>query len=149
MVDDAADGECGQPAAAERAEFPRRHPAAAVLRSRGGAGGQLWRDRFGNRPRDQPQLRRQGSQFDADGKLINWWTPEDFARFNAAGAKLVAQYNQYEAVPGVHVNGQLTLSENIAAAAGLSAAYDAYRSAAAARPPARSDALTADQQFFV
>jgi putative endopeptidase len=91
----------------------------------------------------------QGSQFDADGKLINWWTPEDFARFNAAGAKLAAQYNQYEAVPGVHVNGQLTLSENIADAAGLSAAYDAYRSAAAGRPPARSDGFTADQQFFI
>ena len=82
----------------------------------------------------------QGSQFDASGKLFNWWTPEDFAQFNEAGARLAAQYNAYEPLPGVHVNGQLTLSENIADVAGLSAAYDAYRSANAAQAAARSDA---------
>jgi predicted metalloendopeptidase len=70
----------------------------------------------------------QGSQFDATGRLANWWTPEDTAHFKGASAKLVAQYNAYSPFPDLHENGQLTLSENIADVAGLSAAYDAYRS---------------------
>jgi len=69
----------------------------------------------------------QGSQFDATGRLANWWTPEDLAHFKAASAKLVAQYNAYQPFPDLHENGQLTLSENIADVAGLSASYDAYR----------------------
>ena len=69
----------------------------------------------------------QGSQFDATGHLANWWTPEDLAHFKAASAKLVAQYNAYQPFPDLHENGQLTLSENIADVAGLSASYDAYR----------------------
>ena len=69
----------------------------------------------------------QGSQFDATGRLANWWTPEDTAHFKDASAKLVAQYNAYAPFPDLHENGQLTLSENIADVAGLSAAYDAYR----------------------
>jgi putative endopeptidase len=68
----------------------------------------------------------QGSQFDASGKLQNWWTPEDLAHFKAASATLVAQYNAYMPFPDLHENGQLTLSENIADIAGLSASYDAY-----------------------
>jgi predicted metalloendopeptidase len=68
----------------------------------------------------------QGSQFDANGKLQNWWTPEDLAHFKAASAKLVAQFNAYMPFPDLHENGQLTLSENIADVAGLSACYDAY-----------------------
>jgi predicted metalloendopeptidase len=73
----------------------------------------------------------QGSQFDASGRLANWWTPEDLAHFKAASARLVAQYNAYAPFPDLHENGQLTLSENIADLAGLSAAYDAYRAAGA------------------
>ena len=69
----------------------------------------------------------QGSQFDATGHLANWWTPEDLAHFKAASAKLVAQYNAYQPFADLHENGQLTLSENIADVAGLSASYDAYR----------------------
>jgi len=72
----------------------------------------------------------QGSQFDAEGRFTNWWTPEDLAHFKQASAKLVAQYNAYAPFPDLHVNGQLTLSENIADVAGLSAAYDAYQAAA-------------------
>jgi predicted metalloendopeptidase len=71
----------------------------------------------------------QGSQFDASGRLANWWTPEDLAHFKAASARLVAQYSAYAPFPDLHENGQLTLSENIADLAGLSAAYDAYRAA--------------------
>jgi putative endopeptidase len=62
----------------------------------------------------------QGSQFDAEGRFTNWWTPEDLAHFKAASAALVAQYNAYAPFPDLHVNGQLTLSENIADVAGLS-----------------------------
>ncbi len=68
----------------------------------------------------------QGSQFDATGRLANWWTPEDLAHFKTASAKLVAQYNAYMPFSDLHENGQLTLSENIADVAGLSASYDAY-----------------------
>jgi predicted metalloendopeptidase len=69
----------------------------------------------------------QGSQFDATGRLANWWTPEDLAHFKEASAKLVVQYGTYSPFPDLHENGQLTLSENIADVAGLSAAHDAYR----------------------
>jgi predicted metalloendopeptidase len=91
----------------------------------------------------------QGSQFDARGKLASWWTAEDFAHFKDASARLVAQYNAYEPLPGLHVNGQLTLSENIADVAGLSAAYDAYRASTANGTPAVSGGLTGSQLFFL
>ncbi len=69
----------------------------------------------------------QGALFDAEGRLKNWWTKEDFAHFAASAAKLVAQYDAYRPFPDLAVNGKLTLSENIADVAGLAAAYDAYR----------------------
>ena len=75
--------------------------------------------RHGHRPRDQPQLRRPGQPV-RRGRAgwRNWWTPEDLAHFQAAAAQLVAQYDAYEPLPGLHVNGKLTLSENIADVAG-------------------------------
>src|SRR3546814_162809 len=60
-----------------------------------------------------------GSEFDAQGKLQNWWTPEDAAHFKAASQKLVEQYDAYEPLPGLHINGEQTLGENIADLAGL------------------------------
>jgi putative endopeptidase len=83
-----------------------------------------------------------GSQFDATGRFVNWWTPEDMAHFKAASAKLVAQYDAYKPFPDAHVNGTLTLSENIADVAGLSAAYDAYRALGHATPDG-------DRAFFL
>ncbi len=68
-----------------------------------------------------------GALFDSSGRLRNWWTPGDFQRFEQAGQALAAQFDAYEALPGLHVNGKLTLGENIADVAGLAAAYDAYR----------------------
>jgi len=68
-----------------------------------------------------------GSQFDATGRFVNWWTPEDLAHFKAASDKLIAQYDAYMPFPDLHVNGKLTLGENIADLAGLAAAYDAYK----------------------
>jgi putative endopeptidase len=91
----------------------------------------------------------QGSQFDADGRLVNWWTPEDFAHFNAAAERLAAQYDAYEPLPGLHVNGKLTLSENIADVAGVSAAFDGYRTAAAGKAVAAQDGYAGDQLFFL
>jgi len=69
-----------------------------------------------------------GAQFDSTGRFVNWWTPRDLAHFKAAAEKLVAEYDAYRPFPDIHVNGRLTLGENIADVAGLSAAYDGYRS---------------------
>jgi len=90
-----------------------------------------------------------GSQFDASGKMVNWWTPEDFDHFKASGAKLAAQFDQYEPLPGLHVNGKLTLGENIADVAGLSAAYDAYRATYKGKEAPSKNGFTGDQRFFI
>jgi putative endopeptidase len=90
-----------------------------------------------------------GAQFDATGKLANWWTKEDLAHFQASAKKMVAQYDAYRPFPDLAVNGKQTLSENIADAAGLAVAYDGYKLASAGKPPADWQGLTPDQQFFV
>jgi putative endopeptidase len=91
----------------------------------------------------------QGSQFDASGKLANWWGAEDFAHFKSASARLVAQYNAYKPLPDMSINGQQTLSENIADVAGLAAAYDAYRMSLNGRPASEQQGFSGDQQFFI
>ena len=91
----------------------------------------------------------QGSQFDSTGRLLNWWTPQDLAHFREAADKLAAQFDAYEPLPGLHVNGKLTLSENIADVAGLSAAYDGYRSAYGGKPAPDSQGFNGDQRFFL
>ncbi|RDS85106.1 M13 family peptidase [Dyella monticola] len=90
-----------------------------------------------------------GADFDAQGKMENWWTPEDAAHFQAATQKLVKQYDQYEALPGLHVNGQQTLGENIADVSGLTAAYAAYHKSLGGKPAPVIDGLTGDQRFFL
>jgi putative endopeptidase len=90
-----------------------------------------------------------GAEFDAEGRLANWWTPEDQAHFKAAGQRLVAQFDAYEALPGLHVNGQQTLGENIADVSGLTAAYLAYRASLGGKPAPILDGLTGDQRFFL
>ncbi|HTK37614.1 MAG TPA: M13 family metallopeptidase, partial [Pyrinomonadaceae bacterium] len=90
-----------------------------------------------------------GSQFDAEGRMANWWTPDDFAHFKSAADKLAAQYDKYEPLPGLHLNGKQTLGENIADVAGLSAAYDAYRAAYGGKEAPEAQGLTGDQRFFV
>lgn len=91
----------------------------------------------------------QGSQFDAQGRLLNWWTPQDLAHFREAADMLAAQFDAYEPLPGLHVNGKLTLSENIADVAGLSAAYDGYRNAYGGKEAPGAQGLTGDQRFFL
>jgi len=91
----------------------------------------------------------QGSQFDAAGRLRNWWTKEDFAHFTEAADRLASEFDKYEPLPGMHINGKLTLSENIADVAGVSASYDGYRRAYGDKPAPSADGFTGDQRFFL
>ena len=90
-----------------------------------------------------------GALFDSTGKLRNWWSPQDFTKFQQAGDALAKQYDEYEALPGLHVNGKLTLGENIADVAGLAAAFDAYKASLGGKQPSVIDGLTGDQRFFI
>ncbi|NCT87386.1 M13 family metallopeptidase [Stenotrophomonas acidaminiphila] len=90
-----------------------------------------------------------GALFDETGRLHNWWTAEDLKQFNAAGDALAAQFSGYAPFPGVHVNGRLTLGENIADVAGLATAYDAYRLARQGKPAQDLEGFTPDQRFFL
>jgi putative endopeptidase len=90
-----------------------------------------------------------GSQFDAHGRLHNWWTPADARHFKAATEKLARQYDQYEALPGLHINGRQTLGENIADVSGLAVAYIAYHQSLHGKPAPVIDGLTGDQRFFL
>ncbi|GGA37961.1 M13 family metallopeptidase [Dyella nitratireducens] len=90
-----------------------------------------------------------GADFDAQGRLANWWTPQDAAHFHADTQKLAEQYNHYEALPGLYVNGQQTLGENIADVAGLAIAYVAYHRSLHGKPAPMIDGLTGDQRFFI
>jgi putative endopeptidase len=90
-----------------------------------------------------------GALFDAEGRLKNWWTPDDFAHFEAAGKALAKQYDAYAPFPDLHVRGEQTLAENIADVAGLSAAFDAYRISLNGKEPAPLAGFSADQLFFL
>lgn len=90
-----------------------------------------------------------GAAFDASGKMRNWWTTQDMARFTAAGQALANQYDTYEPFPGTHVNGKLTLGENIADVAGIAASYDAYRASLKGKAAAVIGGFTGDQRFFI
>lgn len=90
----------------------------------------------------------QGSQYDGDGNLRDWWTDEDRANFQRRTSKLVAQYSRYSPAPGQRVDGQLTLSENIGDLTGVTMAYRAFE--AQAHPPQTSVAgFTSEQRFFI
>ncbi len=91
----------------------------------------------------------EGSAFDSKGAVRNWWTPSDFEHFEAATAKLAAQYDTYKPFPDVSVNGKQTLSENIADLAGVAAAYDGYRASLAGKTAPMQDGFNGDQQFFI
>ena len=91
----------------------------------------------------------QGAQFDGDGNLRNWWTREDGEKFAARGKQLVAQYEGYSPLPGYHLNGELTLGENIADNAGLIMATRAYKIYLKGRPAPVIDGYTAEQRLFM
>jgi putative endopeptidase len=90
-----------------------------------------------------------GSQYDADGNLHDWFTQEDHEKFKAKTRALIAQYNAYEPVPGFHVNGELTLGENIADNSGLAIAYKAYHLSLAGRAAPVIDGLTGDERLYL
>ncbi|WCT71937.1 M13 family metallopeptidase [Sphingomonas naphthae] len=91
----------------------------------------------------------QGRKIDATGKVRDWWTPEDAKRFDAQADIFGKQYDSYEPVAGTHVNGKLTMGENIADLAGLAVAHDAYLRSLGGKPAPVIDGLTGDQRFFL
>ena len=91
----------------------------------------------------------EGRQFDAVGNLSEWWTPEDAARFKVRAQKIVEQYNGYVAVDTLHVNGALTLGENIADLGGATIAYYAYERSLQGKPRTVIGGYTPEQRFFL
>jgi predicted metalloendopeptidase len=91
----------------------------------------------------------QGAQYDGDGNLRDWWTKADHKNFAAKTRMLVRQYNAFSPIKGYHVNGELTLGENIADNSGIAIAYKAYQIALAGQPAPVIDGLTGDQRFYM
>jgi putative endopeptidase len=91
----------------------------------------------------------QGRKFDADGKLNDWWTPDDAKTFEARAKVLGAQYSKFEALPGAKVNGELTMGENIADLGGVVIALDAYRASLKGKPAPVIDGLTGEQRVLL
>ncbi len=92
----------------------------------------------------------QGAQFDAQGRLKNWWTEADLKKFQARGACVVDQFENYFIEPGIHHNGKLVLGESIGDLAGARIAYRAFKISQRGKPPAGEvDGFTQDQQFFI
>jgi putative endopeptidase len=90
-----------------------------------------------------------GSQFDGDGALRNWWTENDRKAFETIGARLVAQFETYEPIPGKRLNGKLTLGENIADLSGLQIAYKAYVNSLQGKSAPVIGGYTGEQRFFL
>ena len=92
----------------------------------------------------------EGRQFDAKGRLHDWWTKATADKYKVKADRLAAQFDTYEPIPGVHIKGKLTLGENLADLGGLEAAYAAYRRYVArhGEPPV-IDGFTGDQRFFI
>ncbi len=91
----------------------------------------------------------EGRKIDADGALRDWWTADDAKAFEARAKKLSAQYSAFEPLPGVHINGDLTLGENIADLGGLTLALDAYHASLHGQPAPVIDGLTGEQRVLL
>ena len=91
----------------------------------------------------------QGRKFDENGQAKDWWTKADADRFKAMTAELGKQYSSYEAAPGVFINGDFTMGENIGDMSGLEVAYEAYKISLGGKPAPVIDGLTGDQRFFL
>jgi putative endopeptidase len=91
----------------------------------------------------------QGAKYDLSGKLVDWWTTGDVAAFNSRLDKLGKQYDAYEPLPGMHVQGKLTMGENVADLAGLNVAHDAYIASLGGNAPPVIDGTTGDQRFYL
>jgi putative endopeptidase len=91
----------------------------------------------------------QGRQYDAEGNLHDWWTPEDAQKFTAKANVVVDQFNHYTVLDSVHVNGQLTEGENLADLGGIAIAYEAFKKTAQGKGNEKIDGFTPDQRFFL
>jgi predicted metalloendopeptidase len=91
----------------------------------------------------------EGRQYDEKGNLSNWWTPESAKRFTERSAAIVKQFSGYDAIDGLHVNGELTQGENIADLGGVKLSYSALMKARAGKPQDMVDGFTAEQRFFL
>ena len=91
----------------------------------------------------------QGRKSDGDGRLAEWWTPQDAARFQAEAEKLGKQYSAFQVLPGAYVNGKQTMGENIADLGGLLLALDAYHASLHGQAAPVIDGLTGDQRVFL
>ncbi|MEO5625375.1 MAG: M13 family metallopeptidase, partial [Dokdonella sp.] len=91
----------------------------------------------------------QGSQFDAQGNLRDWWTKQDRDRFNAKTGKLVEQFNAYVPIDDLHINGKLTLGENIADFGGIEVAWDAFKLTEQGKTDMPREGLAPAQRFFL
>jgi putative endopeptidase len=91
----------------------------------------------------------EGRKIDSEGRLRDWWQPADARQFEARAKMLGAQYSVFEPLPGVHVNGDLTMGENIADLGGLTLALDAYRESLHGTPPPVIDGLTGEQRVLI
>ena len=91
----------------------------------------------------------QGAKYDKSGRLSDWWTPDDVKAFQSRLDKLGAQFDAYEPLPGMHVQGKLTMGENVADLAGLTVAHDAYIASLNGQAPPVIDGVSADQRFYL
>jgi endothelin-converting enzyme len=91
----------------------------------------------------------QGAKYDGEGNLRNWWTEQDKMQFQARGAKLIAQYNKFEPLPGLSINGALALGENIGDLGGMTVALKAYNLSLAGKEAPVMDGFTGEQRFFL
>ncbi|MCS4306071.1 endothelin-converting enzyme [Rheinheimera pacifica] len=91
----------------------------------------------------------QGAKYDGNGNLRNWWTEQDKGQFQARGAKLIGQYNRFEPLPGVNVNGAVALGENIGDLGGMTVALKAYHLSLEGKEAPVMDGFTGDQRFFI
>ncbi len=123
-------------------QAPFFHPDADPAINYGGIGGVIGHE-IGHGFDDQ------GRKSDGDGVLRDWWTAEDAAKFQAQADKLGAQYSAFEPFPGVHVNGKLTMGENIGDMAGLTLALDAYHVSLQGKPSPVLDGFTGDQRVYL
>ncbi|KZN68457.1 M13 family metallopeptidase [Pseudoalteromonas luteoviolacea] len=91
----------------------------------------------------------QGAKYDGDGNLRNWWTQSDLSQFEARGQKLIQQFDQFKPFEDAHVNGQLTLGENIGDLGGLTVAFKAYQLSLNGQDAPEIDGYTGEQRFFM
>ncbi len=123
-------------------QAPFFHPDADPAVNYGGIGGVIGHE-IGHGFDDQ------GRKSDGDGVLRDWWTAEDAAKFKTQADKLGAQYSAFEPFPGVHVNGGLTMGENIGDMGGLAFGLDAYHASLGGKPAPVIDGFTGDQRVYL